>query len=334
MVFIIFLLSAIITVIAAIKLAQYADTLSVETSLGGLFVGTILLAGATSLPEVTTSLAAIAIDSPDIAVGNVFGSNLFNLFILAVVDLFYRKKQMLNQVNDEHFYSAIVGILLALCAFLSITLKINYTLLGLGIDSLIIIIIYGLGITFISKLETGEKTTKVQLNQEYEKTNKQLTGQASIKRISLNFTMAAIIILITGSVLSITGDQIAVITGLGKSFVGSFFIAITTSLPELVALVSAVKFKNYNLAVGTILGSNMFNMLIISGADLFYKNGALLAKVSSVHQITISAVVILSCIIILQLRGKSSQTAFKYSLPSLVLILAYLFSTYLIFMTA
>lgn len=328
MVFVIFILCAVITVFAAMKLSTYADTLSAKTSLGGMLVGTIFLAGATSLPEVTTSLSAIAINNPDIAIGNVFGSNLFNLFILATVDLYYRNRRILKGASREHFYSASIGLLLAIVSFVALKIKLNITFLGIGVDTLVIIAIYIGGIVIISKMTKNNEVEAVVQSEP-----KQNDHSTSLKQAIIGFVFAAIIILVTGTFLSITGDKIAVITGLGSSFVGSFLIAATTSLPEAVSVLIAVRLRNNNLAIGAILGSNMFNMLIIGGADLMFQNGALLSNISPIHQITAAAVAVLSIIVLFPLTRKSEQSALQYSLPSLLLIIAYIVSSYLIFIS-
>lgn len=324
MVYISFLICAIFTVFAAVKLSTYADTLSEKTAFGGMLIGTIFLAGATSLPEVTTSIAAITINNPDISVGNVFGSNLFNLFILATVDLYYRERRILKGASREHFYTASIGLLLAVVSFIALNVKISLTFLGIGLDTLFLIVIYIAGISFISKI-TKKDVEEIVVEQD------PVAKNISLKRAIIGFIVAAVVISIAGTFLSITGDKIALITGLGSSFVGSFLIAATTSLPEAVSVFMAVKLRNYNLAIGAILGSNMFNMLILGGADLLFKNGTLLANVSNVHQITAAAVAILSIIILYPLTRKGEQSTFQYSLPSILLVIMYFLSSYLIF---
>ncbi len=86
MVWIQFIISAAVVVVAAIKLAEYGDAISVRTRLGGMFIGTLLMAGATSLPELLTTINSLGQNVPSLAVGNVLGSNMFNMFLLAVLD--------------------------------------------------------------------------------------------------------------------------------------------------------------------------------------------------------------------------------------------------------
>jgi cation:H+ antiporter len=325
MVYLGFILAAVITVFAAIKLSTYADTIGEKTSLGGMVVGTIFLAGATSLPEVTTSVSAIVLDSPDIAVGNVFGSNMFNLLIIASFDLYYRRQQIFKNAGKSHIYTASIGLLLATVALLALSLKIDYSILGIGVDVWVLMSIYGLGIWLISYLTKKYPEEPVAEPEEYN------LSAIPLKRAIIGFVIAALFIMGAGTLLTVTGDQIAVITGLGASFVGSFLIAATTSLPEAIAVLVALQLRNYNLAIGSILGSNLFNILILGASDVFYRQGSIIAAVSDVHQITAAAVGILSVVILYALVRKPRESSIRYAMPSVILVILYFISSYLIF---
>ncbi|TDL31447.1 sodium:calcium antiporter [Jeotgalibacillus sp. S-D1] len=330
MVFVWFILAAAVTVFAAIKLSRYADVISSKTSMGGLLVGTLLLAGATSLPEVTTSISAVVIGNVDIAVGNVLGSNLFNLFIIACFDLYFRKKRLYQWASKDHLYTAGLGILLTLLALTALLLQIDYQVLGIGIDSFVIAIAYIVGIFIISRLP---KPTQVEQPSEVEKAdNHAVASSLTPKQAIIRFIIAAIVIMGAGTALSVTGDQIAVITGLGSSFVGSFLIAATTSLPEAIAVFVALRLKNVNLALGSILGSNIFNMLILAGSDIAYRSGSIIADVSDSHIVTASGVLILSIVLLYSVVQKKPRSTFVYIIPSLLIVIGYFISSYLIFM--
>ncbi|WP_100404852.1 sodium:calcium antiporter [Bacillus solitudinis] len=329
MVFIWFTLAAAITVYAAIKLSTYADTIGEKTSLGGMVVGTIFLAGATSLPEVTTSVSAIVLDTPDIAVGNVFGSNMFNLLILACFDLYFRKNQIFYGTSRTHFYTASVGLLLAITSLLALTLRIDYTILGVGIDVLVILSIYGFGVWMVSKL--SKKYPEEANTASNESDNTHNLSAVPLKKAIIGFIIAAIVIMGAGTLLTILGDEIAVVTGLGASFVGSFLIALTTSLPEAVAVLIALRLRNNNLAIGSILGSNLFNILILTLSDIIYRKGSIISAVSEVHQITAAAVGILSVVVLYSLIRKPQLTTYRYMVPSAILVVLYFISSYLIF---
>lgn len=325
MVFFLFSLAALFTVLAAVKLSTYADVLSERTSLGGMIVGTIFLAGATSLPEVTTSLAAIGLNNPNLAVGNVLGSNLFNLLIIASFDLYFRKQQIFKIASKSHLYTISLVMLLSSLVFLALTLKLPFSLLGIGLDSIVLVAVYATGMYLLTK-----RVTSFERGQDEDGIPQ--TSAISLKKAITGFVIAALIILVTGTLLSVTGDEIAVITGLGSSFVGTFLIAATTSLPEAVAVLIAIQLRNYNLAIGSILGSNLFNILILIGSDVFYRKSSIISAVVPVHSVTALATFMLSVLVLLSLiRFKFTKFKIVYWIPSALLVVVYFLSSYLIF---
>ncbi|WP_214823913.1 sodium:calcium antiporter [Exiguobacterium algae] len=327
MVFVYFLLAAAVTVFAAIKLSTYADVMSEKSRMGGLLIGTVLLAGATSLPEVTTSISAVVINNPDIAVGNMLGSNLFNIFILAMFDLYFRQKQLFNGASRDHLYTAGLGLLLTVSTLVALIVRVDMTFIGIGVDALIIAALYGFGIYFIGKQPKAPETNEETEEEVVVSTNHSI----SLKRAIIGFGLAALVTMAAGTALSITGDRIAVVTGLGSSFVGSFLIAASTSLPEAAAVFMALKLRNVNLAFGSILGSNIFNMLIIAMSDVFYQNGSILADVSSSHLVSAVGITLLSILVMYSILRQRVTSTVRYVLPSVLVVLVYFVSSYLIF---
>ncbi|PJK16275.1 cation transporter [Chryseomicrobium excrementi] len=326
MVYVLFILVAAVTVYAAMKLSTFADVISSKTSMGGLLVGTILLAGATSLPEVTTSISAVVIGSPDIAVGNVLGSNLFNLFILAMFDLYFRSKRLYEKVDRTHLYSAILGIVLTGLALTGLLYNQTPTLLGVGIETIAILIIYIAGLVWMNKKAAAQPMA------ESPTTEEQSAGSnISVKKAVIGFAIAAVVIMAAGTALSILGDQIAVLTGLGASFIGSFLIAATTSLPEAVSVFVALRLRNVNLAFGSILGSNLFNMLILVMSDVVYNGQSILNVAATSHIITGISITFLSFLVMYTIQRKRNVSGPRYILPSIITVLVYFGTTYLLF---
>lgn len=324
MVYVIFLFAAIITVLAAIELSNHADRLSDKTSMGGLMIGTLLLAGATSLPEVTTSLSAVFIANPDIAVGNMLGSNLFNLFIIAGFDLWYRKQKIYQLADSYHLHTALIGLVLSVMIVITLEKGSEFTFFGAGLGSYLILFIYIVGMMIVSKISDTENSSLTAPTQE----NNKQPNDLSVKKTILGFISAAIIIMFAGSLLSVSGDRISEITGLGSTFIGSFLMAATTSLPEAVAVLVALRLKNINLAIGSILGSNMFNMLIIVMTDFAYQNGSILIHVSPFHEITAAAIAMMSILIIYSLLHVKRSF---YTIPSLLIVLCYCIASYFLY---
>ncbi|GAB6137278.1 sodium:calcium antiporter [Halanaerobaculum tunisiense] len=323
-----FLLSAVAIIISGTKLSDYGDIIATKTGLGQALVGSILVAGATSLPEVVTSGTASAIGSPDIAIGNVFGSNTFNLVILAIADLLHGSGPFMLRVHSKHILSALLGILLS--GFATLFILVNYlndlqfNLFGVGLGAIVIVVTYLIGARLIFRYER-----KNQLEEEQEE--ELLDLEIPLNKAILGFSISAVIIVIAGIQLSSYADQIATVTGLEKSFMGTILVAAATSLPEMVAVVSAIRINAYDIAVGNVFGSNIFNMVIILVADIFYKGGAVLAAVSLSHTVTALLGLILSSIAVVGLFYRSEKTFLTIGWDSIAITSIYLFGAYLLF---
>ncbi|REJ10240.1 sodium:calcium antiporter [Halobacillus trueperi] len=319
--FLIFAISAIVVVLAAVQLNRYGDVISQKSKLSGAVVGTFLIAGATSLPELTTSLTAVYIDNPDIAVGNMLGSNVFNVLILAAVDLIYRKQKMFNSIEKkQHLPSAIAGIIFTLVVVVSLFMSSTLSLFNIGIEMFILVGLYILTVRFFENEEAEQMD-------EAAATGKDI----SLKAASIGFAISAIVVFAAGSALSISGDQLAQQTGMSSSFVGSFLIAASTSLPELVTVLVAFKMGNYDMAVGSILGSNLFNLQLLAITDLFYQNGPILSATSEGNLPIALLFIGMMVLTIFMMVRKKVESFSRYAAPSLLIVVMYFVSSYFLF---
>jgi len=322
------LISATVIIIAGTKLSDYGDVIADKTGLGQALVGSILVAGATSLPEMVSSGTASLIGAPDIAIGNVFGSNTFNLMILALVDLIHGAGPFMLRVHSKHILSALLGMLLAGFATLFILINnlsnFHVEIFGVGLGAIIIFLTYIIGARLIYRYE---KKNKLESEAEEELTD----SDTSLKKAIMGFAIAAVFIIISGIYLSSSADKIAKISGLDATFMGSILVAAATSLPEVVASISAIRINAYDIAVGNVFGSNIFNMVIILVADIFYKDGSVLAGVSLNHTITAVLGLILSGIAVIGLFYRSKKTFLTVGWDSIAITTVYLFGVYILF---
>lgn len=269
MVWLQFLFSAAIVVAAAIKLAQYGDVIAVRTKLSGMFIGTLLMAGATSLPELLAAINALAINAPNLAAGGMFGSSMFNMFILAVLDLVNQQARILRRVAMNHALTAsLANLLLGLIIFFVLA-DVNAGIGWVGYDSLVIIVIYVAGVRFI-QVQGGRPPSDLPADE---------AQIPSLRRAVVGFSVAAVVLVLITPALINSADQIAETTGLGTGFIGATLLAITTSLPELVATIAAVRIGAFDLAVGNLFGSNIFNMFAIGLTDVFYLKGQFISAI-------------------------------------------------------
>jgi cation:H+ antiporter len=269
MVWLQFLFSAAIVVAAAIKLAQYGDVIAVRTKLSGMFIGTLLMAGATSLPELLAAINALAINAPNLAAGGMFGSSMFNMFILAILDLVNQQARILRRVAMNHALTAsLANLLLGLIIFFVLA-DVDAGIGWVGYDSLVIIIIYVAGVRFI-QVQGGRPPSDLPGDE---------AQIPSLRRAVVGFSVAAAVLVLITPALINSADQIAETTGLGTGFIGATLLAITTSLPELVATIAAVRIGAFDLAVGNLFGSNIFNMFAIGLTDVFYLKGQFISAI-------------------------------------------------------
>jgi len=269
MVWVQFLISAAVVVIAATKLAQYGDVIAVRTRLSGMFIGTLLLAGATSLPELLSAINAIQINVPDLAAGSMFGSSMFNMLMLAILDLITQQARILRRVAMNHALTAsLANLLMGLAVFFllaDIDLKIGWV----GLDSLIIIGLYMFGIRVI-QMQGGKPPTEMpELD----------SSIPSLKIALIGFGLAVIALAFATPYTVRSTSEIAKITNISTGFIGATLLAITTSLPEMVATISAVRIRAYDLAIGNLFGSNLFNMFALGLTDAFYLKGRFLSSI-------------------------------------------------------
>ena len=320
-----FAIAAGIIIVAGYKLSHYGNQIAKRTGLGQTFMGIILFSTITSLPELTVCITSSSIvEAPDLAVGNIFGSNLFNLLLIAVLDIVQGKGAILDLLSLSHVLAASLGILLAGLAILSIGLGLSFNLGFLGLESIILILIYALGIRILYRHETLGSLKGASEAQESEKNT---MGRS----IYLLFALAAIIIVGAGMWLSITADAIAQTTGWGQSFIGSFMLAIVTSLPELAVGIPLVRMGAFDMAIGNLLGSNIFNIAIIPVADIFFTQGAILANVSQNHILTAVLGIVMTNIIIMDLIYRAKKVPWRIGWGSISIIILYFLGSITLF---
>jgi cation:H+ antiporter len=155
-----------------------------------------------------------------------------------------------------------------------------------------------------------------------------VTTRDAVVRYSLN----ALVIVGAATMLPFIGDRLAEETGLGRSFVGTIFIAMTTSLPELVVSIAALRIGAADMAIANLFGSNMFNIFIIAVDDFFYVKGPLLSHVSSNHAVTGLMAVIMTGIAVVSLTYRMEKKAFpRLGWDAVALLLAYVMNIYLLY---
>lgn len=318
-----FVVCAAIIFMAGKRLSYYGDQLAEKTGLSKGWIGLILMASVTSLPELMVGISSAAIvQSADLAVGDIMGSCAFNLGILAVLDAFIPKhKPLFSIASPSHMLICGLGIFsLGLVGF-ALFLPEDYLVTPwIGLTSVAFVVVYLISIRVIY---TNEK--RLQLARETPIIPGHVTD-TPLRKIVLNYCLFAFIIIVAALTLPYFAEHIAEITGLGKSFVGTFFLAVSTSLPEIAVSIAAVRMGSIDLSVGNLLGSNIFNILILAIDDLFYTKGLLLKDASEFHIISVFSTILMSAIVIIGLSYKASSKRYFLAWDSAVIFLIYMIS--------
>jgi cation:H+ antiporter len=306
-----FIASAGVIIVTGSILTHYVDDLAEKTGLGRLLLGSILLAGATSLPELVTDVSAVRAGYVDLAVGDLMGSSLFNLLILAIADLaFHHPGKMLSRLAFRHVLSGTLSITLTAFAAMSIMMGAQFerwSIGRVGIGSWLILIAYLLGARL---LYFDQQVGKKSENDDHSAGASNPADRKAIARSLLVIAACAVVIMFTGPQLAHSAEKIAEITGLGGTFIGTTLVALSTSLPELVSTITALRLGAMDLAIGNIFGSNTFNMTIIVVLD-FVSASPLLPLVSPTHAVTGICVIIVTSVVLMgQLYQVESRKRF------------------------
>lgn len=262
MIYLAYAVLAAIVIFVSIKCANYVDLIDKKTNMSGAFIGGVILAAVTSMPELITSITAITIvDNPSLVMGNVLGSNIFNLTILATLAILFTKNFLQAKISNSHKIT--LGCTLAVYLILSIVVifKVDYEIFGISFASILLLIIYVVSLKFLASDESSN--------------DEEDTSKLTIKQIIVRFILMAIVLVVASVLITYVTDEISARLNLNGSVAGALFLGIATSLPELSSSVQLARKKNFNAMVGNIVGSNMFNYLILLIGDIIYRSASI-----------------------------------------------------------
>lgn len=286
-----FVLCALLIARAGFVLSHSADRLAASHGWGRGWVGLALLATVTSLPELAAGISAVAwVDAPNLAVGNALGACVVNLGFLVIVDGLQRRQPIYRDASATHLLSAGFGVVML--GFVALALQAGArvpTLFSVGAYTPLLLGLYLLALRSVQAHEQG--TTGIAA------TASRPAAGPQWRR----FGSAAGIVLAAGLWLPEVADDLAAQLGLSRSFVGTIFLALVTTLPEMAVTVSALRLGALDMAIGNLLGSNLFNMVVLAVDDLFYVRGALLAAADPVHAATATTALVMSGLVIIGL---------------------------------
>lgn len=267
------------------RLCRETDALAARWGWTRSWAGLVVLATVTSLPELFTGLSSVTVaGTPRIALGDVAGSLAFNLAILGVLAIAVRRH--LFQVAGPGHLAAVRQ-----AAFLTLVatgIAVAAPWLGrpwLGLALLPLPLLYGLVMWDLHRKGTVPRTE----------------AQASREGSVVRLAWQAVLVVAAAGALPYAGAAIADATGLGRTFVGGLLIAASTSLPELAVTLAAWRIGAPDLAIGNLVGSNLFDVALLGIDEAFY-TGPLLANVEAGHVVLLAASLAMTALVWLGLR--------------------------------
>ena len=310
-------------------LSRYGDIIAEKTGMSASWIGLLLLSTATSLPELATGISAVTVArAPDIAVGDVLGSTVFNLAILVLLDALYKRENIYSRAAQGHILSASLGSVLI--AFAGFSLLLDHAgrspaLWHIGFYSPFIVLVYLVAMRVVYSYER-------RIVSEYAGASAERYPDVTLRSAAKGYAKAALAVVLAGIWLPFVAKDISDMMGWGQSFVGTLLVAAATSAPEAAVTISALRIGALDMAIANLLGSNLFDIIILAVDDLFYTDGPLLAHVDASHALTAFTAVMMSSLVTVGLIFRpQGRVVLGLTWVSLGLFMLYVLNTWILF---
>ena len=315
--------------LAGPELARSGEIIADKTGLSQSWIGLVLLATATSLPELFTGLSAVvATSAPDIAVGDVLGSCVFNLAILIVLDAIHRNPSIYHRAGPSHILTAGFGVMLIGLTGVDILLGrdgLSPRLAHIGATTPLVMLLYFVAMRVMFVFERRQRA---EVAGEVADRHPDIT----LRKAVLRYGMAAAAVVAAGIWLPFVALDLADATGWRTTFVGTLLVAGITSLPEAVVTISAARIGAIDMAISNLLGSNIFNILVLAIDDLAFTEGPLLSAASATHAVSAFSAIIMTGVVIVALLYRPQTRLYRtIGWTSLALLLIYVLNSYVLY---
>ena len=327
-----FLISAVAVAAAGYGLCRHGERVGHALGLGGSWVGLAMIAAITSLPELVTGLSAVSIaHAPNVALGDALGSCVINLGFLVVADFLLRGEPLYRVASASHMLSAAFGVVML--ATIGLGLILGHAPGpgqalpgGIGVSTPLLIVLYLVALRTSFRYERARVADSAAV---VDAAARRADLRASLPR----FAAAALVVALAGSWLPGAAVQLARVMHWNNSFVGTVFVAAATSLPELAVTLSALRMRALDLAVGNLLGSNLFNAVIVAIDDIAWRRGPLLAQVSVLHAVTVMSALAMTGLALIGLFYRPGARVLRsVGWVSIGMACVYVFNAYVVYL--
>ncbi len=256
LIFVWYLAAALILVGFSVKCADYVDMLDKKTDMSGAFIGGVILAAVTSLPEMITSISSIALGNPGLIIGNVLGSDIFNYCIFGALTLVFANAYRNAKVGKSHIKTLVCTLLAYITTGFVLFSGIDTSIPHVSINALsvVIVVLYAIACRFMASDDN--------------ETENEDDNNLTVRQVVTRFVLCALGLVAASVAITYVTDKIDSTYHLGSSLAGALFLGVATSIPELTSSIALVKKGNFNAMIGNVVGSNMFNYIIFSVSDI------------------------------------------------------------------
>lgn len=326
-----FLAAAVVVWMAGVRITRYANVISERTGMGQALIGLLLLGGVTSLPELAVAVTSSISGDSELAVNSVLGGVAMQVAILAVADFLIGEKKALTHVIPDPTIILQAGFKILLLSIVAASIMVgDVPVLGVGIWMWLLAAVTVVSMWVLSRVQQDQpwipaskditKKAETDRAEKYAARDKDKPLSWAIWRAAI----AGVVIVVSGYVLSRTGDAIAEQTGLGQSFVGAVFLAIATSLPELSTVTSAMRAGLYTMAMSDIFGTNLFDISFLFIIDATDGGQATINQVGAFSGFAALIGITVTAIFVVGLAERRNRTIFRMGYDSLAVLLVYL----------
>ncbi|HKJ08600.1 MAG TPA: sodium:calcium antiporter [Gammaproteobacteria bacterium] len=318
-----FVAAAAVITVFGIGMTRIASRLADLTGMGQAVMGAVFVGASTSLPEIVTSLTAAAGGHPDLAVGNAVGSISGQTALLAVADMAYRR------ANLEHAAASAANLMMGGLVIVLLSLP----LLAMGIPrfalwhihpaSFLLILAYGFGIRLVSQTQSAPMWYPARTRETLLPRRAKRHRETSTTGLWLRFAVASAFMGAAGWVLARAGVSIASHTGLSETAVGGVLTGLSSSLPELITAVTAVRIGALNLAVADVLGGNAFDVTIVGLSDVAYRKGPIYGALSPLDGFLLALSILLTGILLMGMLRREKHGIANIGLESFLVLVVY-----------
>jgi cation:H+ antiporter len=322
-----FALGAVAIWWAGTALERYADVIARRTTLGHEFAGVLLLAGATSLPELATTLTAILLlDNPTLAVHNLLGGVALQTAILVGGDAMKGRPGALTYFSPR-FVLLIQGVGLVLLLQLVLAALSTGGVARVGHVSVwlaMLVVAYAVMMYMVFHYRGTPRWTPDVADDFPQDLTEDVDGadapaaELPLSRIWILFGVMSAVVLVGGWLAAETAEVLAEETGLGDAFLGATLLALATSLPEISTTTSAVRANRYSVAFSNVFGSNAFDVTLLFVAEVLYTSGTIMREGNASLMLVAAVGSAMTCVYLWGLLERENRTVLGIGLDSAV----------------